>query len=405
MATAARGTGALQSTKLLTMAKSSSFFGLRRGSTKSLTFQVYRGQQITKDRVSTPSNPQSLAQMKQRLKLPLVANARSILSTLVNHSYEGVTYGDASLKYFSQANLESGKLTVSEYVPKGASDCGLADFLISKGTLDPFTLQRANGTGAAAAPDNTGATEAVNFYSVQPTGEFVNPFAAITRETLTKDGVLITTPTNALFVAIGKLLGLEEGDQITFLPCSVGSTYNYVNSGVTYEAHYHRFTISRLICGESDQNANWKIDEVRYLKSDDASPSDVLQGVKLTDGYISVWFGTPSMPKDSTNDDEMTEKVSAAFSLANATTAKEKMIESAAVILSRKVGTDWKRSTQRMTLFVNPGKPTFDMVLPTYVKSGSESAKYLNSGADSVAITGGSAVLSSESTDTTTTNG
>ena len=48
------------------MAQSKSFFGLRTGSTKSLTFQVYRGQQITKDRVTRVSNPQSDAQMQQR---------------------------------------------------------------------------------------------------------------------------------------------------------------------------------------------------------------------------------------------------------------------------------------------------------------------------------------------------
>lgn len=33
------------------MAKSSTYFGLRRGSTKSLTFSVADGKQITKDRV------------------------------------------------------------------------------------------------------------------------------------------------------------------------------------------------------------------------------------------------------------------------------------------------------------------------------------------------------------------
>ena len=48
------------------MAKSKSFFGLRRGSTKSLTFQVLDGVQITKDRVSEVKNPRSVSQMKQR---------------------------------------------------------------------------------------------------------------------------------------------------------------------------------------------------------------------------------------------------------------------------------------------------------------------------------------------------
>lgn len=50
------------------MAKSHSFFGLRRGSTKSLTFQVNKGQQITKDRVYEVANPRTTQQMAQRLR-------------------------------------------------------------------------------------------------------------------------------------------------------------------------------------------------------------------------------------------------------------------------------------------------------------------------------------------------
>lgn len=49
------------------MAKSKGFFGLRTGSTKSLTFSVLKGEQITKDRVSIVNNPRSTGQMVQRL--------------------------------------------------------------------------------------------------------------------------------------------------------------------------------------------------------------------------------------------------------------------------------------------------------------------------------------------------
>lgn len=49
------------------MAKSKSFFGLRRGSTKSQTYSVLRGEQITKDRVTGVANPKTSAQMRQRV--------------------------------------------------------------------------------------------------------------------------------------------------------------------------------------------------------------------------------------------------------------------------------------------------------------------------------------------------
>lgn len=49
------------------MAKSKSFFGLRKGSTKTMTFSVLRGQQITKDRVVEIANPRTMNQTSQRI--------------------------------------------------------------------------------------------------------------------------------------------------------------------------------------------------------------------------------------------------------------------------------------------------------------------------------------------------
>ena len=124
------------------MAKSKSFFGLRSGSTKSLTFQVYRGEQITKDRVYRVSNPRTEAQMTQRALIPIVAAARSALKGLVDHSFEGVAYGEASLKEFSKQNLRAGALTVTSYSPNGVSNPGFADLIVSNGSLNvPFTIQ------------------------------------------------------------------------------------------------------------------------------------------------------------------------------------------------------------------------------------------------------------------------
>lgn len=117
------------------MAKSKSFFGLRSGSTKSLTFQVYRGHQITKDRVYRISNPRTEAQMKQRAIIPIVAASRAALKGLVDHSFEGVNYGNDSLKKFSELNLRSGALAVESYAPNGYSNPGFASLIVSKGTL------------------------------------------------------------------------------------------------------------------------------------------------------------------------------------------------------------------------------------------------------------------------------
>ena len=138
------------------MAKSKSFFGLRTGSTKSLTFSVYRGTQVTKDRVTRVANPRTIAQMQQRAKVPLVAAARVALAGLVDHSFEGVPYGQASLQKFSSLNLANGALNVASYPPNGVSNMGCADFIVSQGSLvNPFVNDDAGifGAGEISLPN------------------------------------------------------------------------------------------------------------------------------------------------------------------------------------------------------------------------------------------------------------
>lgn len=143
------------------MAKSKSFFGLRTGSTKSLTFSVYRGTQVTKDRVTRVANPRTVAQMQQRAKVPVVAAARVALAGLVDHSFEGVPYGQASLQKFSSLNLATGVLNVASYPPNGVSNMGCADFIVSQGSLvNPFVNDDAGmyGAGDISLP-NLGAAK------------------------------------------------------------------------------------------------------------------------------------------------------------------------------------------------------------------------------------------------------
>ena len=126
------------------MAKSSSFFGLRKGSTKSLTFSVLDGQQVTKDRVINVKNPQTVAQAYQRYKLASLCNSWRMLSSICDHSFEGVAYGNKSRQKFMSLNL-SGIDVVP--VPKGLNIALPYNLYISKGSLtNPLAK------GAPAAP-------------------------------------------------------------------------------------------------------------------------------------------------------------------------------------------------------------------------------------------------------------
>lgn len=86
------------------MAKSKSFFGLRRGSTKSLTFSVFNGKQVTKDRVDTVKNPRSELQMVQRMFFGTTCRAYSAMKQIVDHSFEGYSYGLKNMMHFASIN-------------------------------------------------------------------------------------------------------------------------------------------------------------------------------------------------------------------------------------------------------------------------------------------------------------
>lgn len=88
------------------MAHSNSFFGLRRGSTKSMTFSVLRGQQITKDRVSDVANPRSKAQMSQRASFAdVVKFYKHANQNLFRFAFEGKKATESDYNAFVRLNV------------------------------------------------------------------------------------------------------------------------------------------------------------------------------------------------------------------------------------------------------------------------------------------------------------
>lgn len=138
------------------MAKSKSFFGLRRGSTKSMTFQVLNGQQITKDRVADVKNPRTQSQMVQRMVMATTSAAYAAMRQIADHSFEGVSYGQMSMAMFSSINnkllrdnlgAQTSKHGYNQYQDRGlVPGC----YQISRGSLPTptFTYTASSGEGA-----------------------------------------------------------------------------------------------------------------------------------------------------------------------------------------------------------------------------------------------------------------
>ena len=334
------------------MARSKSFFGLRTGSTKSLTFQVYRGQQITKDRVYRVSNPRTEAQMKQRAIIPIVAASRAALKGLVDHSFEGVNYGNDSLKKFSELNLRSGALKVESYAPNRFSNPGFANLIVSKGSL--------SDGGVTVNFNNTNQVDYV--ITVQDGKEL------LFNEAKAGDSADDVLKTIAEW-GVSRCEVVAPGNQLTFLTVS---PVDYVKVG-NNRAPLSAFDISRILIPSTestpaqvdDVNGSWKVQ------------SDVPMGsrsVWLTNGKasISLW-GNPK-----------TNHLGISVQLANSP-----IICGAALIRSAYVNGTWKRSNAKIVVQMPKGvdKYTYEM-WRSYYESTGVSAKYLNTGDESTGIQG-----------------
>lgn len=342
------------------MAKSKFYFGLRQGSTKSATYQVHRGKQVTKDRVTKVSNPQTDLQGSQRMRLAMVANAASRLDGLVNHSFQSVEYGYKSVGEFRRINMiKSSRCKITSWSPKGMMDPGLATYQISRGSLNPFDYKFIDGRENELAVSNLG-----NF--------------KVDASSFTVDAAI------EAILATGEF---EEGDQLTFLAQWMhGSTENLVQpyTGSFYPTAC--FAISRLVlktglAEDGKANNAWSAQQVSSKHSDNYGQ------YVLSDGYFQI---------DPAGD--LSSSIGAAFknaawvaclAPADVVAAGGYQIGSAAVILSRQNGSVWQRSTQNLVVNTNIADVlTAAQAWPTYIKSSSASSKYLNSGSTSVGIVG-----------------
>lgn len=340
------------------MAKSKSFFGLRTGSTKSLTFQVYRGQQVTKDRVYRVSNPRSEAQMTQRALIPIVAAARSALKGLVDHSFEGVAYGEASLKEFSKQNLRAGALSVASYSPNGVSNPGFADLIVSKGTIDGnFTLSASQADG--------------NRYLSKgeyPTFEFP---AAKANDPATAIFSYLET-----YARTNNVPGLKPGTQLTFLTVTEAGSVSVKSPTGTTEAALSNFAIDRFMIPDSETeasqlqvvNGDWKVkDDVNENQSSVTIINSVGDQIIFvcstgpTGGKIAITV-IPKVAAPDTN-------------------------RGGALIFSRYENGTWRRSSAAIKIgYELKHKYTFEDWLSTYQTTGAASKKYLNNGDDGTGI-------------------
>lgn len=194
------------------MAISKSFFGMRRGSTKSLTFSIYNGKQVTKDRVAFVKNPNTIAQRLQRMKflaMQLLLNAG--LGDIIDHSWENKKYGSESRQYFSSKAL---KLS-GPFIGKDQELAVPMPVQVSEGNLQPIPITLPDGGSKA----NPAIQQAFDLYDDETgvanfsTGEQVT-FIAVYDGRVIVERIIITEMSPAEGQTPGKFSAIIDGSHI-----------------------------------------------------------------------------------------------------------------------------------------------------------------------------------------------
>lgn len=139
------------------MSKGNMLLGHARGKVGSLVFSRANGQQIVRARAEQVKNPQTDAQMIQRILLNTISQAYSKMSAIVDHSFEGIPAGQKSMSFFMKRNLDAlrnklaevGDLDATEpnVSPINSNILAINDYEIAKGSLPECTPREVSGTG------------------------------------------------------------------------------------------------------------------------------------------------------------------------------------------------------------------------------------------------------------------
>lgn len=321
------------------MGKGNLFLGFGRGSVGDITYYRAYGEQVFRGRNRHPANPQTTLQLLQRVVMLTAQHAYSFMSAICDHSFQGRAVGTMSQARFSALNIakmRQGLADAIEEIITGAEPTWYGESnYAAKGSFLPEFMPYIISEGSIASLTKAWEAGAMTF---------------------SIDESFPATGTYAEFCAA---LGLQRGDQLTFVQLTMDDS--------TVTGQFNGFQFARVIL-EPSTEAGWT--QPIFAGSGDyktiANPNAANEG--------SVYFSfTDSNALRFSFSESATEPTGVEFAPA-----------AFAVIVSRRVGDVWQRSTESLVLrpyTVGTGNLSYD-----------HAADFLGDAIDSFKIKAGSAL-------------
>lgn len=283
------------------MSKGNLLLGFGRGKVGDVVFYRANGEQVTRARNRSPKNPKSARQCVARCILKTVSDAYSMFQPLTDHSFENLQRGTPNQSRFTQMNVDLLRTRVLEGVElSDPSDIAASKLYNFAGK--PLTLPVVNeyyvSEGMLPGMD----------YSISELGPLW----------LLPTGM----PSSPTYAQVCQNLGLNQGDQLTFLWC-YGSDNSQGNDSLITSIEY-----SRVILEPNDGN----------MASDFLSDGAIAKPNPKNEGRIVIEDSVPGIwavyPAVGTYGSQGDSKVILAF----------------AMIVSRRQGDSWRRSTAQLVI-------------------------------------------------------
>lgn len=328
------------------MSKGNLFLGQARGRLGDVVFYHSNGVQVARARNRSPRNPRAVSQMVQRIVMNTVSKAYSTMQAICDHAFQGQATGTACQSRFSKLNVAALRDKLAAVIADPTEEKALGsiaysfsikdtyaaqynDYIISEGTLPPVDV--------VMTLDSPDYEVCVQFPSA-----------------------IAKAPANVTYQDVVDALGLQAGDQLTFI--QLGHRYGVPDTWDDVDV----FTFARVILEPDDG------DMTKKFFGD--SPAPASANTK-NEGSFSVFQGI-------TGGENVTSGISFLLSGLDGSAADRMPVAGSAVIVSRFSNGKWLRSTAQLVRTFDSGEymlnsATFSDAYASYL-SGDSSGLYLN---------------------------
>ena len=177
-----------------------------KGSTGKLAgttlYKGANGETIQREIVS-PSNPKTLAQNIQRVVMSTVGAAYSVMKAICDHSFEGVKKGQETMSLFMSENIQKCRAAIEEMQAQGVSFVNMFSF-VPVGMKHAFAPNQYLVAMGSLPQVKTNWVEDGTSHIVYPT--------------------IVALANKTTYADVINALGLKRGDQLTFCTVKQGAT-------------------------------------------------------------------------------------------------------------------------------------------------------------------------------------